>query len=104
MATPREIPSPAHFPFRFGSTQCLRGGTPDRRGEDFQLILTRYGLERLLSRLSQSEYCDRFILKGAMLFGAGRSPLPKKTTGLAAHRANHPISSLIPLRNLACDA
>lgn len=39
-----------------------------RRGEDFQLILTRYGLERLLYRLSQSEYRDRFILKGAMLF------------------------------------
>lgn len=39
-----------------------------RRGEDFQLILTRYALERLLYGLSQSEYCDRFILKGAMLF------------------------------------
>lgn len=39
-----------------------------RRGEDFQLILTRYALERLLYRLSQSEYRDRFILKGAMLF------------------------------------
>jgi predicted nucleotidyltransferase component of viral defense system len=39
-----------------------------QRGEDFQLILTRYGLERLLYRLSQSEYRDRFILKGAMLF------------------------------------
>ena len=39
-----------------------------QRGEDFQLILTRYGLERLLYRLSQSEYRDHFILKGAMLF------------------------------------
>jgi predicted nucleotidyltransferase component of viral defense system len=39
-----------------------------QRNEDFQLILTRYGLERLLYRLSQSEYHDRFILKGAMLF------------------------------------
>ncbi len=39
-----------------------------RRGEDFQLILTRYGLERLLYRLSQSEYRDRLVLKGAMLF------------------------------------
>ena len=39
-----------------------------RRGEDFQLILTRYGLERLLYRLSQSEYRDHLILKGAMLF------------------------------------
>ena len=38
------------------------------RGEDFQLILTQYGLERLLYRLSKSGYRDRFILKGAMLF------------------------------------
>ena len=36
--------------------------------EDFQLILTRYALERLLYRLSQSEYRDVFVLKGAMLF------------------------------------
>jgi len=38
------------------------------QGIDFQLLLTRYGLERLLYRLSQSAYRDRFILKGAMLF------------------------------------
>ena len=38
------------------------------RGEDFQLVLTQYGLERLLFRLGQSPYRDRFILKGAMLF------------------------------------
>jgi len=38
------------------------------RGEDFQSLLTQYGLERLLYRLSQSGYRDRFILKGAMLF------------------------------------
>ena len=38
------------------------------RGEDFQLLLTRYGLERLLYRLGKSGYRDRFILKGAMLF------------------------------------
>ena len=38
------------------------------RGEDFQLLLTQYGLERLLYRLSQSNYRERFILKGAMLF------------------------------------
>src|SRR5271154_4878822 len=35
---------------------------------DFQILLTRYALERLLYRLSVSEYRDRFILKGAMLF------------------------------------
>lgn len=36
--------------------------------EDFNLVLTRYMLERLLYRLAQSRYADRFVLKGAMLF------------------------------------
>lgn len=35
---------------------------------DFQGLLTRYALERLLYRLSVSAYRDHFILKGAMLF------------------------------------
>lgn len=35
---------------------------------DFQILLTRYALERLLYRLSVSPHRDRFILKGAMLF------------------------------------
>jgi len=39
-----------------------------RRSEDFNLLLLRYGIERLLFRLSQSPYADRFLLKGAMLF------------------------------------
>jgi hypothetical protein len=36
--------------------------------EDFQLVLTRYALERLLYRLGRSEHAGIFILKGAMLF------------------------------------
>lgn len=36
--------------------------------EDFNLILTRYGLERLLYRLSISSHAERFLLKGALLF------------------------------------
>ena len=36
--------------------------------EDFQMLLNRYARERLLYRLSQSPYRDRFILKGATLF------------------------------------
>ncbi|RWN51505.1 nucleotidyl transferase AbiEii/AbiGii toxin family protein [Mesorhizobium sp.] len=35
---------------------------------DFQILLTRYALERLLYRLCVSPHRDRFILKGAMLF------------------------------------
>ena len=38
------------------------------RGEDFNLILGRYSLERLLYRLCRSAYADQFVLKGAMLF------------------------------------
>lgn len=38
------------------------------QGEEFQLVLTRYCLERLLYRLSQSRHRDTFVLKGAMLF------------------------------------
>jgi predicted nucleotidyltransferase component of viral defense system len=40
----------------------------DRRREDFQDVLLRFGLERMLYRLSRSEWRDRFVLKGAMLF------------------------------------
>jgi nucleotidyltransferase AbiEii toxin of type IV toxin-antitoxin system len=38
------------------------------RNEDFGLILTKYGLERILFRLSRSKYREVFILKGALLF------------------------------------
>lgn len=36
--------------------------------EDFNLLLFRYGVERLLYRLSISPHADKFILKGASLF------------------------------------
>jgi hypothetical protein len=35
---------------------------------DFNLLLTRYALERLIYRLSISEHHDQFLLKGALLF------------------------------------
>jgi hypothetical protein len=37
-------------------------------GDDYQLLLTRFLLERFLHRLGESDLRDRFILKGAMLF------------------------------------
>ena len=39
-----------------------------RDGEDFQYVLTRYALERLLYRLSKSAHAENFVLKGALLF------------------------------------
>jgi predicted nucleotidyltransferase component of viral defense system len=35
---------------------------------DYNLMLTRYALERLIYRLSVSPYRDQFLLKGALLF------------------------------------
>ena len=35
---------------------------------DFNMLLTRYALERMLYRLSISKQCDQFLLKGALLF------------------------------------
>jgi len=38
------------------------------REEDFDYVLRQYVMQRLLYRLSCSEYADQFLLKGALLF------------------------------------
>lgn len=37
-------------------------------GNNFQRVLTRYAIERLLFRLSRTDASERYVLKGAMLF------------------------------------
>ncbi|MDI1352413.1 MAG: nucleotidyl transferase AbiEii/AbiGii toxin family protein [bacterium] len=39
-----------------------------KEGSDFNAILTRYALERVLYRIGESEYSNQFLLKGALLF------------------------------------
>lgn len=39
-----------------------------QRGDDYSLLLNRFGMERLLARVSISPHADRFLLKGALLF------------------------------------
>jgi predicted nucleotidyltransferase component of viral defense system len=53
-----------------------------KQGEDFQLVLTRFMIERLLYRLSRSPYCDEFILKGAMLFQVWTNQIHRPTRDL----------------------
>jgi hypothetical protein len=50
-----------------------------QRRIDFNLVLTLYGLERFLYRLGRSEYRDRYILKGAMLFPLWGMPSYRQT-------------------------
>lgn len=46
---------------------CLKQHA-DASKQDFNLILTQYGLERLLYRLSLSPHAPTYLLKGALLF------------------------------------
>jgi hypothetical protein len=50
-----------------------------RRDESFNLLVARFGVERLLYRLSQSRHVDRFLLKGAMLFALWDEKAPRPT-------------------------
>ncbi len=63
-----------------------------RRGEEFQFVLTRYLIERLLYRLAQSPHASRFLLKGALLFTlwTGRAHRPTKDLDLLGRGDVHP--------------
>jgi len=51
-------------------------------GEEFQSLLTRFALERLLFRLSVSKHRDSFVLKGAFLFLAWGESVDRPTRDL----------------------
>ncbi len=55
-----------------------------RTGEDANLVWSRYATERLLYRLSVSDYVGDFVLKGAALFivWMGRFPRPTRDVDL----------------------
>jgi len=50
--------------------------------EDFNLILTRYGIERFLYRLSKSWHAKQFVVKGAALFAVWRGETYRPTRDL----------------------
>jgi hypothetical protein len=51
----------------------------ERRDESFNQLMVRFGVERLLYRLSQSRHADKFLLKGAMLFALWDEKAPRPT-------------------------
>lgn len=54
---------------------------------DFNRVLTHYGLERLLYRLSISKYKDEFVLKGAMLFSYWSGDAYRATKDVDFHKS-----------------
>ncbi len=63
------------------------------RNEDFGLLLTKYALERLLFRISQSEYRETFVLKGALLFElwTEQTHRPTRDADFLAHGESDPL-------------
>jgi hypothetical protein len=51
----------------------------DNRRQEPQFVLIRYGVERLLYRLSRLPAGERFILKGAALFYIWEGEIPRPT-------------------------
>jgi len=58
-------PAPKNLP---ASVRQKVANLARERNVDFGLILFKYGLERILFRLSRSRHRDDLILKGALLF------------------------------------
>jgi predicted nucleotidyltransferase component of viral defense system len=52
------------------------------RGENFNLLLTQFAIERFLYRLSRSPYMAHFVLKGALVFKLWRGPSYRPTRDL----------------------
>ena len=67
----------------------------DATKQDFNLTLTHFGLERLLYRLSISEYASNFLLKGALLFTLWYD-LPHRPTVMSIFWALVPMTSTRP--------
>lgn len=72
-------------------------------GRPFSEVLQYYGMERFLYRFSRSEYADRFILKGALMFTVWRVPERRTTLDIdfLAHYSNQ-IAAIEKLISNVC--
>jgi predicted nucleotidyltransferase component of viral defense system len=61
-----------------------------KTGEDYNVLLVRFTLERLLYRLSRSSHREEFVLKGAMLFALWEPGLHRVTRDLDLLGFGHP--------------
>ena len=69
---------------------------------DFQMLLTRYALERFLYRLSISDQRERCVLKGAMLFAIWQDDLfrPTRDLDLLGHGDPDPTTVADSIRSI----
>jgi hypothetical protein len=62
------------------------------REEEYQLVLMRYGLERLLYRLARSPHAGQFVVKGALLFSVWAAQTEQAEQSAARSASNEPDS------------
>ncbi len=75
-----------------------------QKGEPYDLVLVRYALERLLYRLSCSEYPSRFVLKGAFLFTVWQQAELQPTRDLDLLGCGPPdVSTLVSIFTALCE-
>lgn len=76
------------------------------RGEDYQRVLGRYAIERLLYRLGRSKYRDKFALKGATLFTlwTGQMHRPTKDLDLLGRGLSSTITEVEAIIREICTA
>jgi predicted nucleotidyltransferase component of viral defense system len=68
-----------------------------KQGEDFQLVLTHYVIERLLYRISRSPSRDEFVIKGAMLFRVWTDQVHRPTRDLDLLSKGKPTPAALAL-------
>jgi hypothetical protein len=73
------------------------------QGRPFQELLQYFAMERFLYRLAQSPYADRFMLKGALLLMAWRSPVSRPTIDIdLAGRTSNEVDHIAELVGTVC--
>lgn len=72
-------------------------------GQDYNRLLVRYAIERLIHRLARSDHADRFVLKGAMLFAiwSGQQYRTTQDLDLLGQGDNSPEGLAIAFRDIA---
>src|SRR5690242_4836321 len=86
MNKPRNVPASVH--------QRLINLARER-GIESQHLLTRYGVERLICRLSRSEHRERFVLKGGYLLPLWLGESCRPTRDVDFHSWGEPSPTLL---------
>jgi len=86
------------------SVRALLQNKAKETNRPFAEVLQYYGIERFLYRFSQSEYADKFVLKGALLFTAWQIPERRTTLDIDfLARLNNQVENIETVMRSVCN-